>query len=508
MALEDFAFTTYKEAYTTIQSKVFDWMRIHEKYDNGDHWQEGEAWVGPSPTPDHPDYLKVKLEIERGFVSQNVVAEVLDNHIGGVLSREPMWKATLVRNLGEGEDPTPDEVTKLKEAESLLTKWWDHQDVLGLLQQMVRCSLNLGRGSLRPFVPLANLGSNFTLTPGDPFDILDILYLEVGSPYQSCVYQNSSTMKKLGIFWYKKGDLGLIELSYIDESGLTVFKLLDENETLLGQTKIDLGGHLMLIEITTKPLITQQVIQNQAQLNKDHTMMGRNSDLAGFIERTILNAQMPGHFEKDNDGYEKFIPDAYYTGAGSTTFLVGAEYTQPDGNKNYLNPSIVFREPINPEVFIASQNARYRTILREVHQLHTLLSGDASPSGESRRQAMANFLISLYKTKTRVDLVGRHLLETILHLVSTFSNQSNDYFSGIRVDFGCIINSGPIDPAELSVIMDLVAAEIISLESARGRVGIEDPQAEGFKIQQEREARQLSTTTIGSAVVEAFTDGQ
>src|SRR5687768_12346561 len=57
---------------------------------DGDHWQNGNGWIGAKPLVTH-GLNQTLLQIKEAFVSENVIAEVVDRHIGGILGREPLW---------------------------------------------------------------------------------------------------------------------------------------------------------------------------------------------------------------------------------------------------------------------------------------------------------------------------------------------------------------------------------------------------------------------------------
>jgi hypothetical protein len=179
-------------------------------------------------------------------------------------------------------------------------------------------------------------------------------------------------------------------------------------------------------------------------LNLAKTMLARNVVLGGFLERIILNAQLPGEYVEDATTKKKtFVPSPLKTGAGTTNVLAGLPVSDATGRvTGYATPTIIYRDPVPVTTFNDTALAAYRGMLEEVHQLHAAIAGDATASGESRRQARADFEASLGATIAEVEAAGRWLLETALALAAAFSNQAGR-FDALRATFTCRVDSGP-----------------------------------------------------------------
>ena len=78
-------------------------------------------------------------------------------------------------------------------------------------------------------------------------------------------------------------------------------------------------------------------------------------------------------------------PRPLIVGTGAMNILQPSEYTDADGKVHFANPSVVYRDPVSPATFIASEDATYLSMLQEGQQLHYALAGDAVVSGESRK---------------------------------------------------------------------------------------------------------------------------
>lgn len=244
----------------------------------------------------------------------------------------------------------------------------------------------------------------------------------------------------------------------------------------------------------------------QKLLNLALTMLGRNVVLGGFLERVLINAQLPGAYRTDpHTGKQVFVPHPLEFGAGSVNALVGVEVRdEATGElKSYANPSVVYRDPVPVGTFADTRDIAYRAILEECQQAHALLSGDAAPSGESRRQALSDFLSSLRLTAPAVERAVRWLLETALHLAAHFAGQPGRYLD-LRAVTICHLDTGPLGADEAKQVIDLVDAKLLSRETGMARVGIDDTDAEAQRIQAEDEA----SASLGGNVINAFNSGQ
>lgn len=501
--MADFLTLTLKQATESIPDREAEWLAANGKFYGGDHWQDGQGWSGPMPDSTHPLYRDLVLEIERGFVSKNTVAEVVNRHVAGVIGREPMWSMALRRPLADGEEATPAEQALIDEAEALLTGWWDSRGIHNVLQDAAATCLWAKRGPLRLFVPAGQVNDAGRIPVADLQTSVFRIYLDSPEPDRAAVVLDRSTMRQAGIYLYEQGKQKLAELTYLDEAGNTVIRITG-GETESGYA-LPLGGRLMMHEMSRARLITDQVVQNQKALNLALTMLSRNVVMAGFLERTYLNAQLPGRMEADPNrpGEERFIPEPMQVGAGATNFISGVSYLDATGNEILATPNVVYRDPVSVTTFRETKAESYTTILEECQQLHALLSGDAAASGESRKQALTDFKQSLADTKSQVEDALRWLLETVLALSAVFSGQPGRYDS-LRAVAECHLDLGPISADDQRVAKELVEVEIISRETARSRVGVDDTDAEAAKIEAEQGSiSQRNQQALATAVLNA-----
>lgn len=474
-------------AWTAAQAKETintpDWVDTNRRLFDGDHWLSADGWVGPRPAVDDREYAVILAEIARAFISSNKIKETIARHAAAVIGKEPAWSFAPARPLQDGEQPTSDEQSRIAEAEAALTALWDVRGLHGLLHQACRTLLYAGRAPLRLFVPQGELDAGGRIPTADLAVSLSRIYLDIPQPAQATVITDPRTRHQAGVYAYSDTDVDnkpfdTVELVYVQD-GKTVIKIFTQEAT----EPLDLGGRLTIYQMEGDPLITLPVRQQQALLNMAKTMMGRNVVLGGFLERIIFNAQLPA--------------DALKVGAGTTNALMGAPIYKDGEVVGYTNPSVNYRDPVPVTTFEDTERSAYRSILEETNQLHALIAGDATASGESRKQARADFEASLGPTTAQVERAIRWLLETLLAMGAAFAGQPGRY-GDLRAVVTCRVNSGPISGDEQNQARENKAAGLLSTEGAMSRVGVDDVDAELAKIDAERAAQPAQPATSGA----------
>lgn len=284
------------------------------------------------------------------------------------------------------------------------------------------------------------------------------------------------------------GDVANVaEITFVEKNNdkaETVFRVIHEDGRTQ-EARFEMGGRLPVYEMQSDPLITTQIRQNQFQLNRSLTMMGHNVDLAGFLERVVFNAEQPVNSgdagDEDEDTDTVRVPNYIKIGSGYTTFLNGISYTDEAGNIKIANPSIVYRDPVSPEPLIAAIKRSYQNMLQEAQQMHVLISGDVPVSGEARRQAMADFVMSLLESRPVVEAALRWVIETALSLAAAFLGTPGKY-DELRAVADVRMEASPLMAEDMRMILGAVAQRLMSKESAMIRFGIEDPEAERQRI--------------------------
>lgn len=452
----------------------------------GDHWQEGAGWAGPMPASSSSEYATIYAEVRRGFVSKNTIKEAVDRAVNGVLGREPKFTLSY-----EVEGSKREQKRILKEADTMVKRWMKDKEFKKFIQKALRNALLSGKSTLRVFIP-AGLLNNGQIEV-DPSNPLQLLYLDAPTPLSSTIITDDSTRERVAIFMGTALDeIGrerkVAEVSYLlpvqneDGKRYTEIAILPERG-IAEYAQLDLDGKLMMFELEMPRLITEQIRSLQMLQNLNLSMMQRNSVLGGFLERMILNGQLPGHYEDDGTGGQVFIRDEFAVGAGTVNAINGVPVMDENGNvRGYTSASVVYRDPVAVTTFLEAKDAAYRGILEESQQLHALLSGDAITSGDSRRQALAAFISSLRIPKGVVESAIEWLVETVLMAAGTFSGDA-DRFRGIKAKSECKLDFGAISAGEVDLLERMVRVGIIGLETARERYGIEDLEEEQRRVE-------------------------
>jgi hypothetical protein len=518
---------TLEQAQNIVNSRRDDNAEINLDYLRGDHWRNGEGWVGPRISSyNDPGTSQLSLAaIKKAFVSRNTIAEVTRRQVGGVLGRDLHWKFTVKRELEETEktdpvtritkmvkeQPSAAEEALINEAEAALVNWWDKRSVKDALEMMDASALNTKRGVLRLYVPpdLRDDGGN--LPPGDLETCLGYIWLQhLGTNEDSLelefasgtVYTEKRSRRQLGVFTYNEA-LDLVsqeqgsqsnsederaELTYLDDAGNTVIRVIDDEGDVEPPMVMPLGGRLTIFEMNRTWLITPQVISLQKMLNLSLTMKQRNSVQAGFLERIFFNVDWPSE-KRVVDGKETWVRKPMEIGPGVATEFKGLEIRNDDNDvTGHATPSVVYRDPVSPATFIETEESAYKSILQEVQQLHYLIAGDAVVSGESRKQARDSYTQDLKLSASKVQEAARWLLETVLAEASFFAGRAGE-FEGLRAYVEAHIDSGPIGPDDMRVAREMRDGDLWSEERAMSETGVEDVDAEKARIAKERAQR-------------------
>jgi hypothetical protein len=521
--MADYAKLTLQDAKKLIPDAAAAWLKANRAYRDGDHWQRGAGWVGPQPDKNDTTTWG---NIRKVFVSRQVIGELVSRHVDAVLGDKPQWTVQVERPLDDDEKPTTEEQALIDEAKGILDAYWERRGAVSAehdekitpydaVTHALKNALYFRRGVLRLFIPARFLDEQGRIPQTELAAALDVVYLQSLEPHEGTVALDRRTMEEAGIYIYKDDNRERAEVVYIAEAasteqdqpqptGLTVFRVITSGDDEAEIAALDLGGRLTIYEVNVPLLITEQVRSLQAQLNMNLTMMGRNTVMAGFLERIILNGQLPFHVETDKEtGQLVRVEDELKVGPGTTNVIAGVEYTDSAGNRHLANPNVIYRDPVTPDTFIKSEAALYVALLSEAKQTHALINGDAAASGESRIQARADFYNSVLPSARETETALTWLLETVLKLAAVISGQP-DRYDALTVAVQARINTGPLTADERRIIVEMVEKSILSLKTALGMLGISDVEAELEQIAQEQEEKsQRESATLAAGLLEA-----
>lgn len=478
---------------------------------DGDHWQNGNGYIGAKPLITH-GFNQTMAQIKEGFQSENVIKEIVDRHVGGVLGREPLWGfvpqktvsqnslsrrrrlAKFLRQLFTNNDQEIPQDPRAQEADEALTVWWDRAEPRKKLKEALRICLNEERAFLRLFVPRGLRDENNEVPEQESLtDALSLLHVDVITSDKGGVFIDSDTQKPFGLYVYQVNQSKCVELSYVDAQGKTILQVLSDNPDLVVEPiAYEMQGRLWMYEVSRSALITEQIRSEQKALNLTKTKLIRNVNLAGDLERAIMNAERPKQKVKVADstqasGYrEETIDSEWLQGAGVTNLITGLLIKDENGKIiGRANPNISYRNPVPIETFVGTRAECRESMLGQAQQLHIMISGDASVSGRSKEQSRAEYRVSLEDSKESLDGAGRWIIESPLWLGAQFCNRTAD-FAHLRGVFDCVLKDGPVSPEERTANREDVTAGLLSTESAMSRNGVEDTDAEKARIKEDK----------------------
>lgn len=460
----------------------------------GDHWLDDWGFIGQLPPVSLPGSASMKADIQKGFVADNVIKEVVKTHVGGILGREPSW--SFLPTEGERDQFS-------KETGETLTRWWNDRKALKDLQDATRILVCEGTVVRRLFFPRGRLTEG-RVKASRLIDALDFIYFQTGYADQGGVFTDPETMLDIGVFLFDEVDENnevtarCAELSFLDANGDTICKTVKDKGDPVSYGPYPLGGRLTIYEMTRDALITEQIQSNQRALNLAHTQMIRNVNLAGNRQQTITNAQPPlprtdkttvtPETPRTADGR---FPGTFKAGVGAVNFLMGVPIRDEEGNiKGYTNPAVNIADPVSVETFKETIAQEKEAIYAQAHQRHVLIVDKADTSGRAREVARREYERSLKESKTEIDACGRWQLETTLRLAAFVIGESSRYLP-LRADFNTLIDAGAPDPEmQLSAMQmrqpgGMKNLPLISDETARALAGVEDNGAELARIEKE-----------------------
>jgi hypothetical protein len=466
----------------------------------GNHWQSSRGFIGQLPPAKLPGSAQIQADIANAFVSENVIKEVVNTHVGGILGREPSWSF-----LPAAAQTTAD---RDQETGDTLTPWWNKRKGLKDLQKALRIALCEGIAVRRLFLPRVINGQPVTpgtrITARDLATALDSIYFETTTADRGGVFTDPDTQQQIGVFLYEEhddnGDISAncAELSFLNSDGDTVCRIVRDEGAPTDVGVYQLGGHLLVYQIELEQMITDQVQASQKSVNLAHTMMMRNVNLAGHRGVTVTNAQPPKpatdkvSVTAETTKVAGRFPGTFKAGVGAVNFLMGVPIYSDDGETivGYTNPNVNVMEPVSVDSFQKTISEEKEAIYSQCHQRHVLIVDKADTSGRAREVARKEYERSLKASKTELDACGRWQLEATLRLAAQMINQSAKYLK-LRADFNCLVDAGVPDPAFIQQVLEMRKPSgprlqpIISDETARNLCGVEDAAAELARIQNE-----------------------
>lgn len=484
---------------------------VNRKFVEGDHWQLAEGWVGPGPSPSDPDYRDVMTLVEKAFVSRNVIDEVIDRLVSAILGKEPRWTWAPDRPMKPDEEPSEAEQTLIAEVNDAITGWWNKRQAHILLKEMIYKMCFGRRCTWRLYVPSGIADAANRISATTLKDALLKLFLDIPEPENGGVWEDPETKDRVGIVIYRDAtDAEHAEVTWLGDDGKTMIMILPDQPTPVAN---NYSGALPVFEVRlTYDFINAQMRSLQRALNMTLTLLEKGLVDNAFLERIMLGAMPPGHWEYEdqpdpsgNKIRKAYVPDKHVTGGRQTTYVQGVDYTDEKGATVLKDPSVVFRDPTDPSGTIKGASYWYASMLDEARQAHVLLNKATGASDKSREQARGDFVDSTNDPQSQAELAGAELMLCLVKMGEAIADMRGKYTKKLKPIFKCRPNYGPLTVEEREQNVSEAEKGYMADETAMALNGIDDTEAELALIQSQPRAA-LALSKLQAEAVKAWVD--
>jgi hypothetical protein len=460
---------------------------------DGDHWQGGWGYAGPMVAYDDPNYTRLWHEIMKQFSSRNVIREVAETHVNGLLARPMRWSLVPIRTTADERDNTGEDLKSLiAEASAIIRVWLDQRQAHEKLRAFATDLLMPpGRSTLSLFLPtgagesIAEGSRVMRMATGNEFgQTMGQVFLEHVPIERGRVFTDPDTMREIGVKLIKTRNRDgqyrdAANLTFLDANGeKTIVATVYEDGTAAA-VPYDLGGRLTMFQAERTPLITAQILQQNRILNYAESTIPRNLTTAGFLDRYLIAASLNGRWVRDETtGVERYLVDEESKptfGPGEVTAVQPEVYTDEEGRIHVTSPSVERGEPVMPTGSIESSKHIYNNMLREAGQAHLVEGMDSDA-------AVIRYGLSLMQSAPPVVSAGRWMIESALAWAEALRGEPGRFTSKLRAQVSVYINVGPVTPEQRAALIAAFEKSIISRETAQELMGVEDVDSENDRI--------------------------
>jgi len=482
-------------------------------YSIGDHWQAGAGYTGPRLPSDHPQYSQWIAEMERIFVSEDVLNEIRKRERWALTGKAWTWELHDAEN-----KPLPE--TEALELKQIVEHWMEEKQVVSTVADAIEASGwagdegQDGRGVLRFYIPEQRLETGGTIEAEDLGAAMSLIELESPDSGTAVVFEDAdSAYEKTGfISWTEElaGDeFDRAELVYIDEQGNTVLEsLIDSENVSKGVVEIPLLGRLTMYQLERPLLMTNSQRSQQRFLNHVYTAFQAAIMGAAWPEDFFFGLLPPGHWEEAENGKETFVPDPMIRGAGRSHFLQPSMVIDDnDVEKAAMSGGFTRTQPVSPNLFTEARKELRNSMIASAFQEYTLLTGLAQASGEKLQLAKGDFEASATDMANETRLMVRWVIETVL-LMGQFILSNSAEPTPYRALVEVRIDTGVVTTEQKLLLSQLRTDRFISHETALAEAGYSQPTAEILKIIQAMENAELNVDGATSQGMVDATGGE
>jgi hypothetical protein len=502
-----------------------------------DYFQSGKQYIGPQAATGDTEGKKY---IEQSFVALAKLGELARRYVSGAVGQEPSFETVDDVVVAVGI-PAPNEVEpKASEAKSAadmaLGAWWDAEKMAETTELFTARLCSMLSAYFHYGVPPGLVrdvegtdGAIQSAIQADGFeDALNLIYCESPKPGTATIYTDPETREKYGMYSYSEQKkvgtetktINCLEISWCprrdetgakvpDENLLTRVLILKSDDSAPQQFALETGGVPLVVGATFHPLVFAALaskcnISLNNAINAVSTMVKINADVAGFPEKNHLDIDPPvintGRIDEET-GVTIYEDVEVVTGPRTAPFHMSVvdESNNEQGRvvKSARSGTIIYRAPVSSEPLLEVIRFYMRALYESANQAHVLELLSPDSSGVARVEARADFARALLKIARKVEGSLREVFRGVRCLAAYVGNDARlEQFKSLRDNVTCHPNSGPLTPDEKRLILEMVAAEVISRELAMVMMGVEDVEAEMQKIQNERNLRDFGEPVL------------
>ncbi len=492
---------------------------------NDDFWQAGAGSLLPPASGANATHITAMFA--KRFVFRNVIKECTGRVAGAFFGKAPNWKFRVGnKDVMRPKNNKGEVDASVKEIDDALADLWTRQNLADVMSKAFESRLAFGRGGIRVFLPTKFKKANTVKRTSEP-DIEEIedtaapqvlfpdipsairaMRVEFVSPRQGRLLDDEGEQFSIVAYaqrkdWQTKDSEGVLEFSFVDNQGMTFLGTLKERGgesslAALGESG-NLSDGMPLDECTTynefkgTPYITHGLYRNNQLLNLALTCAGFSLVDNGFGEMVLTNVDLETEKVPGPDGELVDVPKRIKRGGAVSNNFIGVETVdEATGSIQRATPGVTFRDPTPITAFKDGKDMAYAACLEEAGQLYALISGDATASGESRIQALADFILKIMKFKSEVDEQGSWLMTLIMLFGATLAGKKAP---ADRIMFDCRVHVANVSSSERDIIMKMRKDGVISRETERVLLGVDDPALEATLVLQEQQTPIKETTT-------------
>lgn len=506
-------------------------------YIAGDHWQNGDAWIGAGFTTAGVWVQTSKDRVEATLTPVPESFACLERRVSGGCGNEA--DPSIAPNDPQGPadadgNPTPSnaQVQAMEEwRHDVGTVWWsavqlwggkDLRKPTGVRGMVSQASASeSGSACMRVFInPAARTlevtgadGSSEQRVPrkSTRAEALQAIKICTPSPDRCCVYVDPDTQQKTGVFLYKDfQDQDAAEIWFAGLANgrqVTILRSLTIGKTT--ETAYPWGGLLPIVQANVGCLITDAVRRLQAALDMAGTSLARLIQAHGYGQRTEINAEADGYWSTtpptglqpyeaprtrlngETQAVEYFNPLPADMGSDVIRHINGIVYqsgVNADGAPVYgiTSPSVNFHEPSDPEAIIKGIDALTMIVRNACHQGHVragLLGSSAESSGEAYEQSRAPFVADVKAVGEAVDGPVAEILTVATVMADYLCGATDATFADeYTVAVQSHPSAGPPSTEWQRATLEMVNGELLSPEEGTARLGVQDVAAERDRI--------------------------